>query len=180
MRLLDFLSVLNWTHKRVLGTLNCSFWWRLRNNNFLASKELSWWQLSRSGSIFFPRLESCKAFFTLYLLDIKNQFVLKHVYMVGPNYKLRKDIRYQLLTALNVQLYLYSWNCQWHDLKVRETRNENFTLLLGMGKKSKYVQRWFWWNLKQVVVKKTMSSISKVDGNKRNNKLLAPFVFLRL
>ena len=75
----------------------------------------------------------------LYLLDIKNQFVLKHIYTVGPNYKLRKDIRDQLLTALNVQLYLYSWN--WHDLKVRETRNENFTLLLGMRKKSNYVQR---------------------------------------
>ena len=89
-----------------------------------------------SGSIFSPRLESCKAFFTLYLLDIKNQFALKHMHMVGPNYKLRKDIRYQLLTALNVQLNLYSWN--WHDLKwqVRETRNENFTLLLGMGIKA--------------------------------------------
>ena len=76
------------------------------------------------------------------------------MYVVGPNYKFWKDIRYQLLTALNVQLNLYSWN--WHDLKwqVRETRNENFTLLLRMGKKSKSVQRWFWWKLKQVVVKK--------------------------
>ena len=55
MRLLDFPSVLNWTHQRVLGTLNCSFWWRLRNNNFLASKAHSYDDNFRVAEAYFPQ-----------------------------------------------------------------------------------------------------------------------------
>ena len=139
------ISHLYWTGRirEFLGTLNCSFWWRLRNNNFLASKELSSWQLSRSGSIFSPRLESCKAFF--YVVPPWHQEpVCSQAHVYGwPKLQIEKGYQVPIVDSLECVAQSLQLELAWFKMTTQRNQKREFHTFARDGDKSKYVQRWF-------------------------------------
>ena len=71
-----------------------------------------------------------------------------------PKLQIEKGYQVPIVDSLECAALSLQLELAWFKMTSQRNQKREFHTFAWDGDKSKYVQRWFWWNLKRVVVKK--------------------------